>query len=446
MGCLNLNITRPAGRPIGSGHGSLPIFLFIHGGGFANGSAGFPQYDMSRFVRLSVSKGLPVIAITMNYRLGAPGWLTSSAMREGPEKYVANNGLRDQRVAMRWVRTFVAGFGGDPAEITVAGESAGGVSCCFHLQSEEKLFKRVMAMSGTSLLLPPLPLPVAEATYQAVVKSLGLQDLSPGKRVERLKTMPAAELREKTMGFPLLPVADPRRPLAAESFAGLRCASVENGCESLLLGDCAFDGSIQALRLEHRKAGIGRAFRQYIDSSPLPGPVGSRLLDAYRLSADRPDEEAFRSVLEVLNDVGFYAPTLAYARAFRDAGKQTWVYRFNALNPWPEARWCGTTPHILDIAFLFQNYNDALSPRDRGTAEDFAETVFRFVRGEDLWEKGGEVARVFGGGPGQQGLVEDVPEQTGRRGIVLELAKEVEGGMDALSGVVNGFMRAPPGR
>ncbi|WEL93198.1 carboxylesterase family protein, partial [Tsukamurella tyrosinosolvens] len=107
--CLNLNVWAPEGAD------ALPVFVWIHGGAFRNGSGRSGYYDGAAFARDGV------VCVTINYRLGALGFLDT-----GDEH--TNLGLRDQIMALEWVRDNIAAFGGDPARVTVAGESAGGMS------------------------------------------------------------------------------------------------------------------------------------------------------------------------------------------------------------------------------------------------------------------------------------------------------------------------------
>ncbi|KAK5681028.1 hypothetical protein LTS10_006788 [Elasticomyces elasticus] len=440
---LNLNITVPASHDFEK-DGKLPIFLFIHGGGFMVSSASYPQYDMARFVRLSIARDLPIIAISMNYRLGPPGLLTSREMQE--YGYPSNNALRDQRVAMEWVRKYLSGFGGDIDNITLAGESAGSIACTYHLQSREPLFTRMMAMSGSSLLAPPLPLDVAEQGYQTAIKALGLEGKSVEERMEKLRNMDAGELRAKCAAVPMLPVADEELPITGHSFADFKTGKVEiagtSWCEAMIIGDCGFDGNIQGLRLGHRKKGIAKAFYDAMHKS-LAAQHADQLLSGYSISADTDDDMAFERVLQTFNDIGFYAPTIAYAEGL---GMKTYMYRFNENNPW-SGPWQGRATHILDIAFLFQNYNDHLDETQLRTADAFAYAVFEFVHGKEPWEAwdGGEgkVAHVLGP-DGTSRTTEDVPAKTGRRPTLLDLAKELEGGLDHLAEVLNGFLKAPP--
>ncbi|KAH7021877.1 Alpha/Beta hydrolase protein, partial [Ilyonectria destructans] len=118
---LNLNITVPANAKSITGRESFPVLVFIHGGGFAIGGNWWPQYNGARIVKLSQDIGKPIISVNINYRLDVPGFLTSPKLRAAG--YKSNNGLRDQRVALAWIKDNIRGFGGDPGNITVAGES-----------------------------------------------------------------------------------------------------------------------------------------------------------------------------------------------------------------------------------------------------------------------------------------------------------------------------------
>lgn len=121
---LNLVLAVPSAEDGPTKHERLPVLVFIHGGGYAIGGNSWPQYDFSRLVRLAASLGKPIVGVNINYRLGAAGFLTSPEMRAAG--YRPNNGLTDQRTALRWVRKYIGGFGGDADNVTVMGESAGG--------------------------------------------------------------------------------------------------------------------------------------------------------------------------------------------------------------------------------------------------------------------------------------------------------------------------------
>jgi para-nitrobenzyl esterase len=119
--CLTLNVWTPAPA---RGAGKRPVMVWIHGGGFVNGSSDI------YYSRWLASRG-HIVVVTINYRLGALGFLAHPSL--GASGNVGNYGLADQQAALRWVRDHIADFGGDPRKVTIAGESAGGMSVCDHL-------------------------------------------------------------------------------------------------------------------------------------------------------------------------------------------------------------------------------------------------------------------------------------------------------------------------
>ncbi|KAF1917433.1 Alpha/Beta hydrolase protein [Ampelomyces quisqualis] len=124
--CLNLNIARPKLN----GHGPLPVMVWIHGGSFWYGSNNEPTTAPAGLIRQSVENGMPVMHVAVNYRLGFFGFAQSDTLKsEGSE----NAGLRDQRLAIEWVRDNIAIFGGDPARITIFGQSSGGLAVGLHM-------------------------------------------------------------------------------------------------------------------------------------------------------------------------------------------------------------------------------------------------------------------------------------------------------------------------
>jgi para-nitrobenzyl esterase len=119
--CLTLNVWTPAS---GRATGHHPVMVWVHGGGFVNGSGDI------YYSRWLAAKG-GIVVVTINYRLGALGFLAHPAL--GSPGDVGDYGLADQQAALRWVRDHIADFGGDPTKVTIAGESAGGMSVCDHL-------------------------------------------------------------------------------------------------------------------------------------------------------------------------------------------------------------------------------------------------------------------------------------------------------------------------
>ena len=117
--CLNLNIFRPKLR---NGNEKLPVLVYVHGGSFNFGAGNARQID-----NLVAWSEKPMIGVSINYRVGAFGFLNSGLMaKEG----LLNVGLKDQELALKWVRENIEAFGGDPGDVTIMGASAGAHSVC----------------------------------------------------------------------------------------------------------------------------------------------------------------------------------------------------------------------------------------------------------------------------------------------------------------------------
>ncbi|MGV0741178.1 carboxylesterase/lipase family protein [Mycolicibacterium sp. XJ870] len=178
--CLTLNVWTP---PV-SGE-RRPVMVWIHGGAFVNGSSGV--YD-SRWL---ASRG-DIIVVTVNYRLGTLGFLAHPAL--GPGGDVGNYGLADQQAALRWVRDNIADFGGDPEKVTVAGESAGGMSVCDHLVAPDSagLFQAAILMSAPCRAQADL----AVATRRSLDYAAAAGCADPATAAACLRELPVDELRK----------------------------------------------------------------------------------------------------------------------------------------------------------------------------------------------------------------------------------------------------------
>jgi para-nitrobenzyl esterase len=143
--CLYLNLW----TPVHSGTDRLPVLVFLHGGSFTEGSVSVPLYDGTALARRRL------VVVTINYRLGALGFLAHPALSaESPHHASGNYGLMDQVAALRWVRTNIAAFGGDPDRVTLAGQSAGAMSVDLLTvsPSAKGLFQRAIIQSGPGAL------------------------------------------------------------------------------------------------------------------------------------------------------------------------------------------------------------------------------------------------------------------------------------------------------
>src|SRR5215471_12790244 len=180
--CLFLNVITPNPARV-----LRPVMVWIHGGGFVAGSAS--QYDATALAE----KGGAVV-VTINYRLGPIGFLALPGLSaESADGSSGNYGIEDQQAALRWVRRNILRFGGNPLDVAIFGESAGGLSVCANLVSPRAahLFQRAITESGPCVA--PLPtLATAEAQSGAAAARVGCAD--PATQVACLRALPAGAL------------------------------------------------------------------------------------------------------------------------------------------------------------------------------------------------------------------------------------------------------------
>ncbi|HJS88340.1 MAG TPA: carboxylesterase family protein [Steroidobacteraceae bacterium] len=187
--CLFLNVWAPAQAR------KAPVIVWIYGGGLVYGSTWEPYYDGSRFAAHGV------VFVSMNYRLGALGWLALPALSaESPHGDSGNYGLLDQIAALKWVKRNITAFGGDPHNVTIMGESAGGLCVAYLLASPlaHGLFDKAIGeslgiYSEPELKRPDHGLPAAEAIGTRIEKALHAKNLAA------LRTMDATSLNDAAL-------------------------------------------------------------------------------------------------------------------------------------------------------------------------------------------------------------------------------------------------------
>ncbi|XP_049853094.1 juvenile hormone esterase-like [Schistocerca gregaria] len=174
--CLYLNVYTP-----NPPKGSMPVMVWIHGGGFFSGSGNADIHGPEYLVEHGV------VVVTFNYRLGVLGFMST-----GDNVVPGNMGLKDQVMALRWVKDHIANFGGDPKNVTIFGQDAGAWSCHAHMLSpmSRGLFQRVIAMSGSTLVPAAFSTAVPERTF-VLTEHLGLRTRSSEEVLMYLMEFPA---------------------------------------------------------------------------------------------------------------------------------------------------------------------------------------------------------------------------------------------------------------
>lgn len=183
--CLALNIW----TPVQASKGRLPVMVWIHGGGLVNGSGSVPQYAGDRLAERGV------VLVTINYRLGALGFLAHPQLsRESAQGVSGNYGFLDQIAALEWVRRNIAAFGGDPDRVTIFGQSSGAFSVSMLVASPRArgLFKRAIAQSGG--IFEPVELDSSFSPEGANDAGTRFAQRAGVASMEELRKIPAADL------------------------------------------------------------------------------------------------------------------------------------------------------------------------------------------------------------------------------------------------------------
>lgn len=331
------------------------------------------------------------------------------------------------------------------------------VSVTLLLCSEEPLMKRGLSTGGTALMSPPIPLNAAESAYQTVVETLGLAGKSPGERIKSLVSIPAEHLWQKVPQSAFIwPAIDTEIITGTPTFNTIsskqdRPAFPMPGrkwCKALMLGDSQLDGNILAFKIfDAHKANIAQAFTYSVTKTLASHPEAAhQLLASYEIAPTTSDDEALLAVLRFVSEIAFYAPGRAFAQGWPSdtPDSKAFLYHFNEGMPFP-GRFQGEAVHMLDIGYLFQNFNAHLSDEQRKVARAFGEDFIKFVSGQDPWpavQEGKLSARVYG--PSSEGNTcrwsgTGTPAHVGRDERVLRLAEAV--GFDGVAAVFYDFMK-----
>ncbi|KAJ9488592.1 hypothetical protein VN97_g4689 [Penicillium thymicola] len=296
----------------------------------------------------------------------------------------------------------------------------------------------MVSMSGTNLLMQPLPEQVTEYTYKAIVDRLGLASWPVTERVNELVQMDTEKLLQASSpNYPLLPAAGGDLGLKphtyAEIYQGSRGSLDIPGrkwCEEIMIGDCQMDASILSTMLNYERDEIASAFRESLTRSLGSADKAKEVLTAYTITEDIPGENALKRILRFASDISFFIPVLNYGHCWSG---NAFMYCFNEPNPW-DGPWKGYATHILDVSYLFQNYNEQLSEPQRAVASQFGRDLVAFSSGRAPWpvfkyETKDLYARVYGGqGPDTSGKVATVlapHPHTERTGIISNLMQSI---------------------
>jgi len=350
--CLFLNIWTP-----GLDSAKRPVMVWIHGGGFTQGSGSTVGYNGRKLA----NRGNTVV-VTVNYRLGTLGFMNLNEVTGGKIPAKGNEGLLDQIAALEWVRDNIAAFGGDPANVTIFGESAGGMSCgCLLAMPRARgLFHRAIPQSGSTSTSQPVSqaAEIAELFLQtlkiqlgdaAAMRALTVPQLLAAQQDFQLNVMPK---HPKLGTMPFHPVVDgkelPLPPLEAvrkgdSSGIPVLVGSTLNEWGLFTLADPA----VATLTEPHLIARLRRGIR----AEYIPG-----LLEAYRKARTKRGEPATPGDLfaAIQTDRIFRLPAIRLAEAKQKQKKPAWHYIFTRCSPALGGK-LGSC-HAIDVGIVWGGY------------------------------------------------------------------------------------------
>lgn len=397
--CLFLDIWTP------SPAGRRPVMVWIHGGAFMIGAGNSPLYDGARLAEQG-----DVVVVSINYRIGSLGFINLRDATDGTVSATGSEGLMDQIAALQWAREHIASFGGDPARVTVFGESAGALSigCLLAMPRAQGLFHRAILQSGAAhvgysreksarvgrALLDILGIAPAQAAQ--------LREL-PAEAILRAQATLVAESREqgdpRRLGvMPYGPVID------GEWLTDLPIASVRaRGSVPLIVG---------AMRDEYRFFAAGDARLRALDAAGLQALVhaacgaeaGDALLQAYA------EGSPYERFCAVVGDRLFGVPARLLAQAGSQAGAAPCcVYRVDHASPLLDGAFGAC--HFIDAGLVFGTHADSPffgpGPQADRISAEMVQAWTGFAHGRMPWAAYGNAGQTMLFGPTASCVVED---------------------------------------
>ncbi len=362
--CLHLNIwspESPAETP-------APVLFWIHGGGHVQGGASIVEGGVRIYDGARLAEAAGAVVVTINYRLGPLGFLALPEL-SSEEGSSGNLGTLDQIAALRWVRSNIRAFGGDPDRVMIFGESAGGVAVCSLMTSPKArgLFRAAVIQSGGCTART---LESAEAFGRSLVEALGckgeagacLRSKTPAQLLEAIPPGFNISTERSDYGSVVDGVVQPASPMEV----------IERGEHThvpVILGANSDETSrsVPPIRTEAEYAALVR--RQF------PGALlSSMVLAEYPVEEYRSPQAAF---VALTSDSRFICPTRRAAAALRGA-QEAPVYRYffthSPENATPDVREDGAW-HGLDVLYLFQQ-TDRIAGYRSGEKDKAVESAF----------------------------------------------------------------------
>jgi len=352
--CLYLNVWTGAE----TASEKRPVLVWIYGGGFNSGGSGVPIYDGEA----TAKKG--VVFVSFNYRVGPFGFFAHPELtKESGHNASGNYGLMDQVAALQWVRKNIAAFGGDPNNVTIAGQSAGSMSvnCLVATPLAKGLFTKAIAESGASFARSAQTLQQAEENGLKMAQTLGASSLA------ELRAKPADEILKKAQGRG--PIIDGY--VLPQTIAAIFAARQQNDV-TLLTGWNEDEGMSfgPPKKADEYRKGIEEQY----------GPK------ALKFYPGNTDAEAAASQVKISRDMIFGAQNYTWANIQSRAGKTVYVYRFTRKLPATGQYAHYGAFHTGEVAYAYDNLRfidhqlRPLEPADQELARTISTYWANFIK------------------------------------------------------------------
>lgn len=363
--CLYLNIWRPAGA---SQRADLPVMVWVHGGAFVFGSGSQPEFSGVQFAKQGV------ILVTFNYRLGRLGFFAFPALsKEQPEEPKANYAYMDQIASLKWVRKNIAAFGGDPNNVTVFGQSAGGVSVhsLLTIPSARGLFQKAIIESGGGrdgvLSGRPMSKDHSNPYYPVSAETIGINFA----RMCGIEGTGAAALA-KLRGLSVAEIVDGGKETDGRGGPLIYSGPIIDGKLVVESAASAYEAGSQAsvpLLIGSNSAEVPRGFVNADSKEELVSKFGN-LKDEAKAAYDPDGNASLAELLTMINtDVVWAEPARFTANAFVAKGEPVYVYRFSYVPRSMQKRLEYGAPHASEIPYVFNILNARRGIETTSTAD-----------------------------------------------------------------------------
>jgi para-nitrobenzyl esterase len=354
--CLNLNVFTPA-----CDGGRRPVMVWIHGGGFTHGAGYEPLYDGG-----SLAVRGNVVVVTINYRLGALGLLCLPEIGAR-----GNQALLDQVMALTWVRDNIGAFGGDPADVTVFGESAGSaaIGCLLTMPSARGLFRRSIQQSGVGRAS------TADAAREIADVMLDLLGLNRSRAGELRTIEPARILQAQAqIGKKLGSTARFNPVIDGATLPLAPALAVAEGAAKnfdIIIGTNRDEMKLFAAATQREPIDDAALLREVLTALPEASEGDAReLIAVYRRSRKaRQLPDGNLDIFDAIaGDIRFRIASMRWAANQRAAGGKAWLYLFTHASP--ARRGAFGSCHALEQAFVFGTLNAPTQEKFAGTGPD----------------------------------------------------------------------------